>query len=59
MACMTHDCTVCGETVFDNSPYTKCPVCGGQMIHSFDEDESDYDELRGIEREEPDVEQED
>lgn len=44
MACMEHECVVCGWATFDNVARTPCPKHGFEdMRHHFDEPEHDYD----------------
>ena len=43
MACMEHYCHNCNWVHFDNtSGPVDCPICGGDLIHSWDEANDHY-----------------
>jgi len=43
MACMTHDCGVCGHMWFNNSSAWSCEKCGSGRVSSFyDEEGMEY-----------------
>ena len=55
MACLEHECTVCGWRGMDNNRRLEgCPICGGRLSTIFDEDvhqhEREEDETEDDER---------
>ena len=46
MACMSHECGVCGHMWFNNSSAWSCEKCGSGRVSSFyDEEGMEYMEL--------------
>jgi len=37
MACLDHNCIVCGWWDASNEPVHACPECGGHVVTTFDE----------------------
>ena len=43
MACMSHDCGVCGHMWFNNASAWSCEKCGsGRVSSSYDEEGMEY-----------------